>query len=132
MYGNSAMGVVSGHYIPPTAEGVESNPNVTPATNSMTYSTSRASSVAGPLSPEPTNINLVPPIAHTNVRPIHRNQAQMRQFLQGPAWGPTQMQAQAMGASAQDVPMLDIDWTEWDKLFPLEMNNGELDTPGHN
>lgn len=32
-------------------------------------------------------------------------------------------------ATPQDLPMLDIDWGEWDKLFPIEMNRGDLDVP---
>lgn len=46
------------------------------------------------------------------------------------AW---QLQHPAAGSLAavtpHDLPMLDIDWGEWDKLFPIEMNRGDLDMP---
>ncbi|KAM5454209.1 hypothetical protein MaudCBS49596_002222 [Microsporum audouinii] len=29
----------------------------------------------------------------------------------------------------EDLPMLDIDWNEWDKLFPPDINNGDLNLP---
>ncbi|KAK2821782.1 hypothetical protein FQN49_007681, partial [Arthroderma sp. PD_2] len=29
----------------------------------------------------------------------------------------------------EDLPMLDIDWNEWNKLFPPEINNGDLNLP---
>ncbi|KAG5289296.1 fungal specific transcription factor domain-containing protein [Histoplasma ohiense] len=29
----------------------------------------------------------------------------------------------------EDLPMLDIDWNEWDKLFPPEINTGDLNLP---
>ncbi|KAI5307822.1 hypothetical protein KEM55_007316, partial [Ascosphaera atra] len=31
--------------------------------------------------------------------------------------------------SQQDLPMSDIDWSEWDKLFPPDVNNGEINLP---
>ena len=42
------------------------------------------------------------------------------------AWDPAQTH---QAPNTSDTPMLDIDWSEWDKLFPLEMNNGDLDLP---
>ncbi|KAK2750572.1 hypothetical protein FQN57_002643 [Myotisia sp. PD_48] len=31
--------------------------------------------------------------------------------------------------NSEDLPMLDIDWNEWDKLFPPNINNGDLNGP---
>lgn len=106
MYGNSALGVLSGQYMP--------NPNnhLSPNPTAMGYS-STAPSVGQPASPEPAaQMNNVNSAMQFNPMP------------QNTAWGPTEVTA-----GGQDMPMLDIDWTEWDKLFPLEMNNGELDAP---
>ncbi|EGE77786.2 fungal specific transcription factor domain-containing protein [Blastomyces dermatitidis ATCC 18188] len=33
------------------------------------------------------------------------------------------------GGTQEDLPMLDIDWNEWDKLFPPEINTGDLNLP---
>ena len=121
MYGNTAMGLVSGQYIP--------NQNTTPATSNLTYS-SGSPSVAGPMSPEPSTnqytqgSNSAANLAMMGM--IGSGQTDMPHNETQPpaAWGPTQAMP-----NQQDLPMLDIDWTEWDKLFPVEMNNGELDLP---
>lgn len=102
-YGNSALGVLSGEYMP--------NIHPTPGTNPMSYSSSPSMNQAA--SPDPKQMNNM----------INRT-ADFNQMAQTSAWAPTDLIS-----GNQDIPMLDIDWTEWDKLFPLEMNNGELDMP---
>lgn len=104
MYGNSAMGVLSGQYIPQA--------HLTPNTNAMSYSATPSIGQAG--SPEPSSMNNLNQPVNVNPNPMAQNVA----------WGPTEVMP-----VNQDMPMLDIDWSEWDKLFPLEMNNGELDIP---
>lgn len=88
-------------------------PNIhpTPGTNPMSYSSSPSMNQAA--SPDPKQMNNM----------INRT-ADFNQMAQTSAWAPTDLIS-----GNQDIPMLDIDWTEWDKLFPLEMNNGELDMP---
>lgn len=102
LYGNSALGVVSGQYIP--------SAHLTPNTTNMSYSASP--SIGQRASPEPPNV------IQGNF-PMNFNTV-----AQNSAWGPTELMH-----GNQDMPMLDIDWSEWDRLFPIEMNNGELDVP---
>lgn len=105
LYGNSALGVVSGQYIPdPTA-------HLTPNTHPMSYSTSPS---VNPSAASPDSQDM-----YKGNRPVNLNA-----YAQNTAWGPTEVMP-----PNQDMPMLDIDWSEWDKLFPIEMNNGELDMP---
>lgn len=111
-YGNTAAGLMSGMFVP------AANPSLTPNPSLMTYGTSP--SVAGPRSPEMPTRNGVPNGAS--------QLAMMGMIGSGKvsnaAWGPQQAVP-----NMQDVPMLEIDWTEWDKMFPLEINNGDLDMP---
>lgn len=111
MYGNSAMGLVSGQYMP------ERNSNSAPATSVVSRGIGQASSVGSAISPELTDTNTPnfsaainttdPGKAHATRSPVQTHQA----------------------LNTSDIPMLDIDWSEWDKLFPLEMNSGDLDLP---
>lgn len=102
LYGNSALGVLSGQYIP--------NSHLSGISNSVMYSA--APSIGQTASPEPITVK------------DSNNAAKSNLMSQNAAWGPTEVMP-----VNQDIPMLDIDWSEWDKLFPIEMNNGELDRP---
>ncbi|KAF3480396.1 uncharacterized protein GIQ15_05743 [Arthroderma uncinatum] len=42
--------------------------------------------------------------------------------------GPSAIRAK-LSNTEEDLPMLDIDWNEWDKLFPPDINNGDLNLP---
>lgn len=116
LYGNSAMGLMSGQYIPENSRSP--------------YSHGYDTSVSSGMSPDPMGgmAGSKPVISASTI-------ISMRQM--NDAWAPAQpqiqvqpqAQSQAMPMNPQDIPMLDIDWSEWDKLFPLEMNNGVLDMP---
>ncbi|KAK5946202.1 hypothetical protein PMZ80_000343 [Knufia obscura] len=111
LYGNSAMGLVSGQYMPSVS------PSVTPGTETLSYSTREASTGNAPVSPEAMRPNMPSVPASTTLMNLPGETA---------AWGPIQTQ---QTSTPQDIPMLDIDWSEWDKLFPVEVNNGDLDLP---
>jgi len=111
MYGNSAMGLVSGQYMP------ERSPDPVAAANAISHGTRQASSVGGATTPEPAGPNMPNLPAGMNITDSAKYQA---------AWDPAQIH---LASNTPDIPMLDIDWSEWDRLFPLEMNNGELDLP---
>ena len=105
---------MSGMYIPPN------NSNITPNPSLMTYS-SRSPSYAGPQSPEIPVQNNVP---NGSVQLQMMGMIGSGQYSNTATWAPQQPMP-----NPQDMPMLDIDWSEWDKLFPLEVNNGDLDLP---
>lgn len=107
-FGNSAMGVVSGRFMP--------NTNLSPPTPDLAYSNGHS-----------------PNMASTNTPGKAQDDATARLMMMGMV-GSDMPTANSMNApqplpNIQDIPMLDIDWSEWDKLFPIEMNNGELDMP---
>ena len=110
VFGNSAMGLVSGQYMPSIGS------NVKPSSNQPSYFAGQTSS-AGAMSPEPRDSDMPNFAANTNGEDPAAVNA---------VWGPTQGQ---QISNPQDMPMLDIDWSEWDRLFPLEINNGDLDLP---
>lgn len=107
-FGNSAMGVVSGKYIP--------NTNLSPHTPDLAYS----------------NVQSPNPIS-TGTPGESNDDASARLMMMGMLgsgqFPTTNLSAPRPMPNMQDIPMLDIDWSEWDKLFPIEMNNGELDMP---
>lgn len=116
-YGNTAAGLMSGMYVPPPSNNI----NATPNSSLMTYS-SRSPSVAGHISPEPPvnhGMSSVNTLAMMGM--IGSGQYNANSMASGPQ--------QVMPPNMQDMPMLDIDWTEWDKIFPIEVNNGDLDMP---
>lgn len=114
-YGNSAAGLMSGMYVP------QQNANITPNSGHLTYNGS-SPSVAGPMSPE-ISVNNSVPNANTLAMMGMIGSGQYNN-ANNTAWEPQQAMP-----NVQDMPMLDIDWSEWDKLFPIEVNNGDLDVP---
>jgi len=126
LYGNSAMGLLSGQYIPENY--------ATPNTTSSSYS---RNSFSSGMSPDPMGgLPGSQPV-------INPQQAAFERIPSFASWNPQQQQGQRPEQMVQpppppppkqeeDLPMLDIDWSEWDKLFPLEVNSGDLDiSPGH-
>ena len=112
VYGNSAMGVVSGQFIPQGQPQTGTNVGGNLAGNTTKYDTSQANGFG--MSSEMTAQQISYP-GQMSAAQIHAE------------WNPKQRQPPV--TKQQDIPMLDIDWSEWDKLFPVEVNNGELDLP---
>ncbi|KAK5102965.1 hypothetical protein LTS08_003768 [Lithohypha guttulata] len=99
LYGNSAMGLMSGAYMPQKQLDPARTRDIASQESGPQDGTSRLAMMG---------------MVGSGILPIN-------------TWSSAQV-----FQNIQDVPMLDIDWTEWDKLFPIEMNNGELDMPTTN
>ncbi|KAJ9655678.1 hypothetical protein H2198_005475 [Neophaeococcomyces mojaviensis] len=112
LFGNSAMGLMSGQYIPDN--------QITSNTISSPYT---RSSISSGMSPDPMG-------GLPGSKPVFNPVAAMSGNPMYTAWDPPQQpQQDEVPPAPQDLPMLDIDWSEWDKLFPLEINSGDLDLP---